>query len=126
MNSSYKSADVPCGSCNLCCRGDSIRLLPEDNPDLYQTVKHEPSGGLMLDHKENGDCIYLDRKTGCTIHDHSPTLCRIFDCRGLFKSIPFSQVNVLDEKGYLDKEIWHRGKELSLKLKKQNRRKRKK
>lgn len=120
-----KSADVPCGSCNLCCRGDAIRLLPEDNADLYQTVKHEPSGGLMLAHKENDDCIYLDRETGCTIHTYSPTLCRIFDCRVLFKSIPFSQVNKLDEKGYLDKEIWHHGKELSLKLKKKNRRKRK-
>lgn len=70
-HSLLKSNNVPCGSCFLCCIGDAIMLMPEDNPDLYKTVKHEyRTNQLMLDHQENGDCIYLDRVNGCTIHPH--------------------------------------------------------
>ncbi len=78
---------VPCNGCTLCCHHDAIRILPADDASLYQTVPHEHyPGHLMLDHKQNGDCVYLG-DAGCTIHDHSPQQCREMDCRNL-KSIP--------------------------------------
>lgn len=86
-------ATVPCAGCTLCCQGEAIFLHPEhgDIPVLYQTVPavnpvtQTPS--LMLAHKPNGDCIYLDRATGCTIHDRAPAICREFDCRKFYLRI---------------------------------------
>jgi Fe-S-cluster containining protein len=52
---------VPCNGCTLCCKGDAIRLTEEDNPDNYITETHPYiSGALMLAHKPDGDCIYLN------------------------------------------------------------------
>jgi Fe-S-cluster containining protein len=63
-----------------------IRLLPGDDPSLYQTVPHAlyPATQLMLDHKENGDCIYLG-EAGCSIHAIKPQMCREMDCRNIGK-----------------------------------------
>lgn len=78
---------VPCGTCNECCRGDAIFLHPEhgDDASLYQTELYQ--GRVILAHKTNGDCIYLDRALGCTIHDRRPTICREFDCRALVDAV---------------------------------------
>ena len=55
-----KTGNVPCNGCTLCCRGGAIRILPEDDATQYQTVPHDHfPGQLMLDHKENGECVYL-------------------------------------------------------------------
>lgn len=76
------AAPLVCGTCTLCCHGDAVRLLPEDDPSQYQTEPHPyKPGELMLAHAQNGDCIYLDRSTGCTIHERKPTQCRSMDCR---------------------------------------------
>jgi len=74
---------VPCGSCNECCRNDAIFMHPEcgDDPATYETEPYE--GRVILKHKDNGDCIYLDRATGCTIHERRPVVCRELDCREL-------------------------------------------
>ncbi len=78
-------AVVPCDGCVKCCtRWDVLRILPEegDDPSQYQTEPHPfRPGSLMLAHQPNGDCIYLDRATGCTIHDRRPRMCRTMDCR---------------------------------------------
>lgn len=78
---------VNCGSCNECCRNDAIFMHPEcgDNPADYDTEMYE--GRLILKHKPNGDCIYLDREKGCTIWDRRPTICKELDCRLLVKAI---------------------------------------
>lgn len=71
-----------CGTCTLCCQNDAVRLLPQDDPEQYQTATHPTKpGALMLAHQANGDCIYLDRAKGCTIHATKPTQCRTMDCR---------------------------------------------
>lgn len=76
---------VPCGTCHACCQWDAIILHPElgDDEHDYHTVEWE--GKLKLANKENGDCIYLDRQTGCTIHGHAPVICQEFDCRKIYK-----------------------------------------
>lgn len=80
-----KVSNVPCGSCYVCCQWDAIILHPEcgDDESGYHTVEY--MGKRKLASKENGDCIYLDRKIGCTIHGHAPVICREFDCRMIAK-----------------------------------------
>ena len=75
--------NVPCASCTTCCQNDATFLHPElgDDTGIYQTEQHGQR--LMLAHKKNGDCLYLDRATGCTIYAHRPAICRKLDCRNL-------------------------------------------
>lgn len=76
-------ARVPCNGCFACCRNVVI-LLPLDDPRDYAVSPiRGPAGqsGWQLQTKPNGDCIYLDRATGCTIYQRRPTMCRGFDCR---------------------------------------------
>jgi len=80
-------ADVPCGSCHLCCKSEVLVLLPDEGDDVA-SYQHEfmelPQGRLpVLKHKPNGDCVYLG-EDGCTIHERAPFICRIFDCRRWF------------------------------------------
>jgi len=104
---------VPCDKCTLCCQGDAIRLLPDDNHGLYMTERHPIlPDELMLAHQENGDCIYLDRDKGCTIHIHRPIMCRTMDCRNVFKKIPVKTFKELRKKGLLNEAVYNRGKEL--------------
>lgn len=80
------TAHVPCNGCYECCRnqivaacehfGDDVSIL-KDHADRVQ------EGGLTvyrLHKKPNGDCVFLDRASGCTIYDQRPTLCRAYDC----------------------------------------------
>ncbi len=85
-------ADVPCDGCTACCRGgELVVLFPEDGDDvsLYDcdTVKTSRETLHVLRHRPNGDCIYLG-DNGCTIYDHAPAVCRRFDCRRYFLSMP--------------------------------------
>ena len=98
---------VPCNGCTLCCRGDAVRLLPADDPSLYKTEPHwKDADQLMLAHKPNGDCWYLD-DSGCTIHDTSPTMCKKMDCRTIAARVGFTHARVL---GVI--HVWRRGKQL--------------
>ena len=105
--------EVPCGACTLCCQGDAVRLLPQDDHGLYITEPHPlaPSEKILA-HKDNGDCIYLDREKGCTIHPHRPIMCGTMDCRNIFKSMNENSLKVLIKNGYLNSAIYNRGKEL--------------
>ena len=60
----------------------------------------------MLDHKSNGDCIYLG-DTGCTIHARRPQMCRELDCRILATQLNYTQARKLNVI-----TVWKRGKEL--------------
>lgn len=73
---------VPCNGCTECCKGDAIYMHPEcgDDARRYKTEVCQESGRTMLAHKPNGDCVYLDRKTGCTIWERRPVVCREMDC----------------------------------------------
>lgn len=82
-------SDVPCDGCTVCCRGgEVVTLFPEagDDPSTYLTKEAVMVDGtplVMLQHKPNGDCVYLG-ESGCTIHDRAPAVCRTFDCRGFY------------------------------------------
>lgn len=110
--------EVHCAGCTLCCRNDAIVLHPEcgDDPSQYQTerlinpVTGKPA--LMLAKASNGDCIYLDRTTGCTIHDHAPVICREFDCAGMYEKIGASRIRKAISAGMFSQEIADRGRKL--------------
>ena len=112
MSKNPKFVRVPCNGCTLCCQGDAIRLMEEDNPLEYLTEPHPYfPGDLMLAHKQNGDCIYLNEK-GCSIHSHAPLLCRSGDCRTLALKYNFETAIRLHEVGSIDLRIWDKGNEL--------------
>jgi len=100
---------VPCNGCTLCCLGDAIRILPQDDASQYKTVPHEHfSNQLMLDHKTNGECIYLEGE-GCGIHGRKPTMCAEMDCRRIAK-----MVKKKDLKRYnVPLRVWNKGRSLS-------------
>ena len=108
----YNFKDVPCNGCVICCVGDAVRLLPEDYRRNYLTEKHPYlAGELMIAHKENGECIYLN-ETGCSIHDHAPIMCRIADCRSLALKFSFDQAMELHRLGRINLKVWDRGNKL--------------
>jgi uncharacterized protein len=103
---------VPCNGCTLCCQGDAIRLEEEDRAEDFQTEPHPYiPGALMLAHKPNGECIYLDAN-GCSIHDRAPSLCRVADCRAVALKLDFETARRLHLLGRLDFRVWDRGREL--------------
>lgn len=106
---------VPCGTCHLCCRM-MTPLHPDRGDDVgtYQTATCITPGKapyLILDRRDNGDCIYLDEH-GCTIWDRAPWVCRTFDCRALFKASDRAGRRLAIKRGDMSKEIFDRGKEL--------------
>lgn len=111
---------VPCNGCTLCCQGDAIRLTEEDNPADYITEPHPYiAGALMLAHKPNGDCIYLDNN-GCSIHDRAPALCRSADCRSIALKYDFDTAMRLHQMKRIDIRVWDKGNDLINEMK-QNR-----
>jgi hypothetical protein len=71
----------------------------------------------MLQHKANGDCIYLgkrpDGKEGCTIHGSAPQMCGEMDCRQVQKNIPFDQARVMHLRGAIKLAVWRQGQRLN-------------
>jgi hypothetical protein len=117
-----KTTFVPCNGCTLCCQGDAIRLTEEDNPADYITELHPYiPNALMLAHKPNGDCIYLDEK-GCSIHDRAPALCRSADCRSIALKYDFDTAMQLHQMKRIDIRVWDKGNDL-IKEMRQNRKK---
>lgn len=88
MQPRFASADVPCGTCSLCCRHELVFVKPElgDATDGLLTVTEvDPTTGkpgLRLLQKPDGSCVHLTEE-GCSVHPIRPTICRIFDCRRL-------------------------------------------
>lgn len=104
--------NVPCNGCVLCCLGDAVRILPDDYSKNYLTEKHPYlAGELMIAHKENGECIYLNEK-GCSIHDHEPVMCRIADCRSLALKFNFNAAIELHRLGRINIKVWEQGNKL--------------
>jgi hypothetical protein len=78
----------------------------------YKTEPHPHiAGALMIAHKSNGECVYLDER-GCSIHDHAPSLCRTADCRSLAVRLNFEQARQLHIVGRLDMRVWDQGHKL--------------
>jgi hypothetical protein len=106
------STPVPCGGCTLCCQGDAIRLEKNDTAIHYETEPHPfIQNALMLAHKSNGECLYLDCN-GCRIHEYAPALCRFADCRSLALRIDYETARRLHFMNKLDIRVWDQGHKL--------------
>lgn len=112
-------AKVPCGSCTLCCQGHQPIVVMEkfgDTPTQYlaesQGLNRHGEEVFYIDHQENGDCIYLDRAKGCTIHDRRPALCRSFDCAALKKHNTQDDMELACRAGVVSLSILVRGSDL--------------
>lgn len=104
--------EVPCDGCTLCCRGDAVRILPDEDVSQWKTEPHEYfPGERMLAHDKNHNCIYLG-EGGCTIHDHRPEMCGTLDCRQLARLFSFTKARKLSKEGKLHMSVWRRGKDL--------------
>lgn len=110
---------VPCNGCTACCKRERIVLYPEhgDDPSQYLTVPATLNdslrgvigdGRVMLQHKPNGECIYLG-ESGCTIWDRAPNICKVFDCRKWFLKFTRAERRKLLATGHLDKEVTKAG-----------------
>lgn len=111
-----EDAIVPCGICTACCKKETVILHPEagDVVAIYSTavVKNPLTGmpALALQHKPNGDCIYLT-DSGCSIWQNRPHVCRTFDCRMAFLRFSRSTRKRMIKAGVLDQETIAAGKQ---------------
>ena len=81
--------DVPCGECCACCSTAHFVHVGPDERDVLALVPRElqfpapglPAGHVVLPHDERGRCPMLGEDGSCTIYDHRPRTCRVYDCR---------------------------------------------
>lgn len=77
-------AKVPCNGCTACCHMakidfDPARERPEDLAHLdYEPDPEAPGRALMK--RRDGACVHLGPR-GCTVYEHRPRCCRVYDCR---------------------------------------------
>lgn len=87
--------ELTCNKCTQCCQWEFNKdLAAEVEADEYHYLifKHV-DGGYRLDFNKTGGCIYLINNQ-CSIYDQRPKICRRFDCRELYNSMPDSIKNV--------------------------------
>lgn len=80
-------ADVPCGSCNACCRSAQFILITPDDQAAKAAIAKEllfPAPGKpehwVMGFDENGHCPML-KNDACSIYADRPITCRAYDCR---------------------------------------------
>ncbi len=81
-------AEVPCNGCTACCTASQFVHV---DPDESDTLAHIPAavlfpapglpdGHMVMGYDEHGACpMFVDG--ACSIYDHRPRACRIYDCR---------------------------------------------
>ena len=80
---------VPCDGCAApCCTSfEYITVDPRVDEVSQYATRRLASGRLVLQQHDDGACIYfVDGR--CSIHDHRPATCRVFDCRIYDRLIP--------------------------------------
>ncbi|MDZ4290129.1 MAG: YkgJ family cysteine cluster protein [Prosthecobacter sp.] len=83
-NATASAASRLCTACGLCCNGvlfHTVRLQPKDS------AKELTALGMKLKHKSKGTSIHQPcpalRELQCTIYQHRPERCRLFECQQL-------------------------------------------
>ena len=81
-------SDVACGGCTACCSAYQFVHVDVDETDAIAHIPGEllvqapgrPAGHLVMGYDEHGRCPMLGER-GCTIYEHRPRTCRMYDCR---------------------------------------------
>lgn len=104
---------VPCNGCTECCASDQLLMLhPEQGDDVAhyrtRTVTDRATGEILyaLAADEQGRCVYLG-KTGCTIYERRPLLCRSFDCRKHYLILPKQDRDNLVQLGLSSRAVFN-------------------
>ncbi len=79
---------VACGTCTACCRSAQfVHIAPDETEALAHIpaalrfpAPGMPRGHVVLGYDEQGRCPMLGEE-GCTIYEHRPRTCRVYDCR---------------------------------------------
>lgn len=86
---------VPCNGCTACCRSPhvTVKLTHDEARQLRSRVHNE---AVVLEKKENGECVYMNDDGRCSIYDIRPQTCRLYDCRiwGLVGILPNDDKNL--------------------------------
>jgi hypothetical protein len=107
-------ANVPCGSCTLCCRTLIVPLAHEEYEQYdwaWVTTRDGERLGRALQRRPDGSCVYLGEH-GCTIHGRAPHVCQRFDCRELFLKSDRQGRRKAIKSGKLPKELFDKGREM--------------
>ena len=84
-------SNVDCTGCSgKCCQ---VYEIIEITSKEAQSLEHDISiydGRFFLKRKDD-KCFYQADNGLCTIHDRRPKVCRSYDCRKDFKTIPESK-----------------------------------
>lgn len=83
-----RASDVPCGTCSACCTSAQFVHIDPDEDDTLARIPRDllarapglPRGHMILGYDERGHCPML-REGRCSIYDHRPRACRMYDCR---------------------------------------------
>lgn len=76
-------ARVPCNGCRECCYHKGVDVHPGDErPEdlMHLDLVHREGEGWFLRKREDGACVHLG-PDGCTVYQHRPAACRMYDCR---------------------------------------------
>ncbi|MSO64878.1 MAG: YkgJ family cysteine cluster protein [Alphaproteobacteria bacterium] len=103
---------VACNGCVACCRRENILVSASfgDDPHQYEIEREVRPGVFAIAAHANSDCHYLDAKTGCTIYDRRPAMCRSFDCR-IEAARPGGERRDLVRRGVVDSAVMRAGRE---------------
>lgn len=83
---------VPCGGCVACCYHPCVGVHPEDErpEDLARLdLVTREDGVIVVRKRSDGACVHLGER-GCTVYEHRPRACRLYDCR------KYAMIGVLD------------------------------
>jgi Fe-S-cluster containining protein len=84
-----------CRGCTTCCQwGGDLRVTALLLPKESKRYRTRPGDPTRLQVQKNGDCIYLDRSSGCTIYADSPAYCQRFNCLELLDRVMMNKRNV--------------------------------
>jgi hypothetical protein len=111
-----EETNVPCDGCTECCKSNQgLVLHPEQGDEVesyrFQILGHRSEGDTVfaLATDENGWCVYLG-KSGCTIYDRRPFLCRSFDCRKHYLILPRQDRDNLVKIGLSSRSVFNAGR----------------
>jgi Fe-S-cluster containining protein len=93
-----------CTRCGKCCTGEpGFVWVNDEEIAAISALRNEPVDevrglytregyrGVTLREKANGDCIFFDRESGCTVYEARPRQCRTW---------PFWESNVATPEGW--------------------------
>jgi hypothetical protein len=110
-----QQTEVPCGGCTECCRSNQGLFLHPEQGDDVESYQHRVAADrtgkpvFLLATTASGACVYLG-PSGCTIYHRRPLLCRTFDCRKHYLTLPRQDRDNLVRLGLSSRAVFNAGR----------------